>query len=151
MLYVFEWADTTLQLYKLHFSRPLHILFPLHKTPQVQNSPPPREYSHWMPKLSASVKYSLASPDHCLVILPTCWVPSAESTWGRVGGNVHHNYSANRTTHACASKGIYTCSLTPRLHFPALFAHICTSCAKNNNWEVESGNEARVYMSIDLE
>ena len=26
---------------------------------------------HCIPKLSASVKYSFASPDHCLVILPT--------------------------------------------------------------------------------
>ena len=33
---------------------------------------------HWIPKLSASVKYSLARPDHCLVIFPTCWVPSAD-------------------------------------------------------------------------
>ena len=36
---------------------------------------------HWIPKLSASVKYSLASPDHCLVIFPTSWVPSADNTW----------------------------------------------------------------------
>ena len=36
---------------------------------------------HWMPKLSASVKISLVSPDHCLLILPTDWVPSAERTW----------------------------------------------------------------------
>ena len=34
---------------------------------------------HWIPKLSASVKYSLASPDHCLVILPTCCCPSADN------------------------------------------------------------------------
>lgn len=33
---------------------------------------------HWIPKLSASVKYSLARPDHCFVILPTSWVPSAD-------------------------------------------------------------------------
>ncbi len=26
---------------------------------------------HWMPKLSAEVKYSLASPENCLVIFPT--------------------------------------------------------------------------------
>ena len=35
---------------------------------------------HWIPKLSASVKNSLASPDHCLLIFPTGWVPSADMT-----------------------------------------------------------------------
>ena len=33
---------------------------------------------HWIPKLSASVKYSFARPDHCLVIFPTCWEASAD-------------------------------------------------------------------------
>ena len=40
---------------------------------------------HWIPKLSASVKYSLARPDHCLVIFPTCWLPSADRIY-RVEG-----------------------------------------------------------------
>ena len=35
---------------------------------------------HWIPKLSAVVKNSLASPENCLVILPTSWVPSADIT-----------------------------------------------------------------------
>ena len=35
---------------------------------------------HCTPKLSASVKYSLASPDHFLDTFPTSWVPSADST-----------------------------------------------------------------------
>ena len=35
---------------------------------------------HWIPKLSALVKNSLASPDHCLLIFPTGWVPSADMT-----------------------------------------------------------------------
>ncbi len=36
---------------------------------------------HVTPKLSASVKYSLASPDHFLDILPTSCVPSADITY----------------------------------------------------------------------
>ena len=41
---------------------------------------------HWIPKLSASVKYSFARPPHCLVIFPTSSVPSADNTYtyGRV-------------------------------------------------------------------
>ena len=37
--------------------------------------------SHCIPKLSASVKYSLARPDHCFEIFPTGCVPSALSTY----------------------------------------------------------------------
>ena len=43
-------------------------------------------YSQLIPKLSASVNISLASPDHCFVILPTEWTPSAESTLKEKGG-----------------------------------------------------------------
>jgi hypothetical protein len=34
--------------------------------------------------LSASVKYSLANPPHCLLIFPTSWVPSEESTYSTI-------------------------------------------------------------------
>ena len=33
------------------------------------------------PKLSASVKISLAKPDHCLEIIPTWVLSSADVTW----------------------------------------------------------------------